>query len=219
MSTPTDASTLEAFCKLAVGSDAKKRLAQKEVFYRFAPAVAGYLAQKFIPLDPTTLEGCISTAFLQFFQRAERDDFDPDQACSLLFTIADRRAADVLRTQKRGRMSFIDYLDDIQAALENTEMGQAWNQAADRGETSEIIQLFKELVATLPREQQEVARAMVRGFPGQLTDQEICQSILDASGKSKTIAGVKRCRQEIRQKFDALLKRHNNRPFSTPGAP
>lgn len=219
MPTPTDADALEAFYQLALGGDADKRLAQKTIFDFFAPAVTGYLAKRFPSLDSMALEDCLTKAFLQFFNQSARDDYDPDRGRNLLFTIAHRRAIDALRAQMNGRASVVDYLDDINAVLQDTETGKAWEQAANRGEATEIADLFKEMIPTLPKEQQEVARAMARGFPGQLTDKDLCNSIFGATGKSKTVVSVKRCRQEIRQKFDALLKGHGIRQPSTLGVP
>jgi len=196
---------------------------------RFSRSLAAYIRERVAPtLDGDEIATAVSETFCALARYAAEGKFYSTGALStLLFTIARRKAIDILRkkTRKKRRAGEDDHtmlpvtevelghdgLSDDDVAVEVTqklvrapEISDLWRTAADEARTNEIIRRFRLWIGTLPRLQRKVAECMLTHF-GSATDAEMAAELRN-EGVQATPASVKSARTQIVIKFKSYIK-------------
>ena len=74
------------------------------------------------------------------------------------------------------------------------------------GEASEIMELFRSLIPSLPRVQRAVAEALALSFPNPIPQAELKEEVEALTGEPTSIASVREALKGIRLRFRKLLE-------------
>jgi DNA-directed RNA polymerase specialized sigma24 family protein len=182
-------------------------------YKKFGEIVFRYVVSRAPGLPTASQKEATLEAFRVLHRLSSEPNFDIDKPLlPLLFTLANRKAIDLLRTLIRHR-DFAERLDEdenlaaeVAKRLVGTDVGFEWKLAVSQERAKEIQERFRALIPTLPAVQQLVAQVMSDALPGDLKDNELADAIYALSGSRPTVVQVRSARAQVRQKFRAILK-------------
>jgi RNA polymerase sigma factor (sigma-70 family) len=88
---------------------------------------------------------------------------------------------------------------------ENSESSQTF--AEDENEVELMLENIREAITKMPHRQKQTATIIAGNYPKKLTDRNIAAIISDTYGEQCSEQAVKRARQEMQKKLNALLYR------------
>jgi RNA polymerase sigma factor (sigma-70 family) len=129
--------------------------------------------------------------------------FDADQPlmpflCSIFWA----RAVDHTRRTKARD----DAIAAVGEQLRGTRTGEQWKRYSE-AERSEIRELIRDAIATLPEKQRVVWQVFVDNYPETKSMEVLRVEVSKVTGKEETLAAVKRALQEGRPKVREFLER------------
>jgi RNA polymerase sigma factor (sigma-70 family) len=193
-----------------LGDEEERQEAATKLFNRYKERLMIFLENKrpYLPADDAAT--AVNEAIIEIFRMGETRPKDLESPLRpLLFTIADRRAIDLLRKQSRRIKSDDQITEDIGDALRDTDTGNAWSdfcrESENKERLSDIKQEFNEFIVTLPKKQRLVAGVIADDF--QLNDHEISEELRLRSNMVVPVVEIKGAKQALMKKFRELLKK------------
>ena len=217
MADPEEAKTAEEFDSesasiFLIGNDQERDEALRLIDKHLRQRLVGMIRHTTPGLPTADLLDVYQQVLLEIWQKAQRDDFDPEPLIPLLFTMAKRRAIDWLRQHSSRRRTEEELLDGIAERLRGTQVGAAWQEVAQKDEARRILALIREAINKMPDRQRQVAGVMVEYFPDVPPNEQIRDEIFKATGELLTVTSVKRARQEALAKIREQLARFGYDP-------
>ena len=169
--------------------------------------VACWVRHRRPALHPQDLADVWQETLIDLHKMVVKEQFDADGSLtSLLCTIAERRAIDLIR--KNGNTVTLDEeaLAAVAASLRGTEIGMRW-RALDRLERKEVLDSLGVWIRELPAKQRLVMQVFRDGYPETKKMKTLREQVSAASGEEETLASVKRALQEARKKLNEFLDR------------
>ena len=143
---------------------------------------------------------------LNVLTAARGQRYDPDQPLlPFLYTLAHRRACDRIRKKTTIDENESQLLEAVLKRLENTEVGEAWEQVAKKNDGSRMIEIIRRTVVGMPNRQRQVASVVIDSFPEIPNMDKIRDVIFRTTGESFTVVATKRAWQEARRKIRERL--------------
>jgi DNA-directed RNA polymerase specialized sigma24 family protein len=126
-----------------------------------------------------------------------------------IYMVAINKAKDWLRqkyAQKRSHDGDGDVsVDSMAEVLKDSGVLEPWEYAAEKEETTRILEEMKKSLPNLKTRQGQVAEIILINWPNFLSDREIKEEILRVHGEDVTTAAVKSARQEVYEKIRQTL--------------
>jgi DNA-directed RNA polymerase specialized sigma24 family protein len=196
-----------------IGSTREREEGLDLAFKKHGETVFRYVVHIAPGLPTDDQKEAVQRAFLALHKEAAEPDFDLDKPLlPFLFTVAKWRAIDFLRSYIRHR-DFAEKLDDndhlaeeVARSLGGTDIGFEWKLAVSQERAREIQERFRAMVPGLPKVQRAVAQAMADALPGDLKDNEVADAIYALTGSRPTVVQVRSAREQVRLKFQEILK-------------
>lgn len=191
-----------------LGSPAERDAAMTEVFNVHKMPLMSFLMNKYSFLQEADALDAIQETFRTVWEQVCTGTFNPKGSlASLLFTIAKRRAVDIVRKRGREVRSSEEIASGIGEKLAGTQVGEAWALAQKQSLIGEIQREFRSFVGTLPPRQKMVATVMADHLPDWLSDQEIVDEVFRRRRQRITALEVKGAKQALMKKFRAALEK------------
>jgi len=209
---PTQASEWEDFdlaqmCDLLDDQEAVRLKAMSQIASAYKGPLFGFVRSKFPSFSVEDAEDIVQQTMIEFWNKVEGAKFDANGSLkSLLFTISLRKGIDELRRRTSKKRSDDDVVDAVAKAISGTDVARAWRLATGRDEQArEIMDLFREFIATLPAQQRMVAEGMYAQMPDVANNLAIIDYIRQRTGKIVTAVQIKGAKQALIDKFRSIL--------------
>jgi DNA-directed RNA polymerase specialized sigma24 family protein len=168
--------------------------------------LAEMLLDRFRALSSEDHAEIITKTFLDLHRSLKKNTVDLERPLApLLFTIAARRAKDVLRAKSSQKRSHVDFYADVSDVLSRENYSQEWRSFVSAGKSQEILDGFHQFIPSLSRLQLYVAQAIAHSLPDCPTNDELCDEVERLCGRRYSILSVKEARSEVSKKFRQFL--------------
>lgn len=189
--------------RLLAGSEGELAEALTLIDRQLRDRMCGWLHKRCPLMDAETLANTWSEAILCLLQAIRAGRFDP--ARPLLPWLCQTLHARAVDHARRSRCRQ-DVLTMLGVALRQRRV-QPSGIAASAEERREVVQLIREAIGRLPAQQQLVLQVFVDHYPDSASMERLREEVGRASGRTETLASVKRALQEARVKVRAFLRR------------
>jgi RNA polymerase sigma factor (sigma-70 family) len=161
-------------------------------------------------LRPDELMVAYQETMLALVQKFREDGFDPSRPLRMVYTIAQNKGLDILRS-RRHRMNTNEdaVINAVAAGLKDTETGFQW-QLLSPAERREFREIVLAAIQTLPERQKIVARCYIDCFEDVLqegTYRPLADAVSCVTRKQETVANVKSTWHVAKKKMATELAR------------
>jgi len=193
---------------LLCGTSQEQNQGVAMLYESYSKPLWSFILQKFPGLNHADVGEIVNDTFVVVWRGIEKGTLDINRPLrSFLFAVAQNKAIDVLRKYtSRIDRTVDDDIVDVADRIQGSEVGLQWRHAVTAGKVAAIQDAFRLFLRTLPDVQRNVAQVMADNFPDELGQEETANEIFRRMGEQTTVAGVKRARSEIRQKFKKFLE-------------
>jgi DNA-directed RNA polymerase specialized sigma24 family protein len=196
----------EEISLLLIGTQDEQKRAINLIDKHLRGALCFKIRQVALSLNSEELAQVYQEVLLNVWDAAREKRYDANQPLlPFLFTLAQRRAVDLIRKTRIRRKGELELLDEIAETLKDTRVGEAWQIVVKRDDGRKRLELMRRSIARMPRRQRQVAEVVIERFHEEPTHQDICDEIYKKTGEHLTVVMVKGAWREARKKIKEVL--------------
>lgn len=179
-------------------------LAIERIYRLTCNDVARFLKKKHSFLTADDLGTAASEAYIELDQKIRERKIDLNQPLpKLLFTIANRRAIDLVRKRNKKREPKLDFMETV---FMDTFTAHDWAKKQRSGESAIILERIRVYISSAPRLMKAVGEALLHLAPPSPQPEDLKAAVDEILGKPTTLSSVASTLSRLRADLRNLVK-------------
>lgn len=170
--------------------------------------VGAWLAGRYPGLIADHVATATNQAFQKLYEASNKPNFDSEKPERLLFTIAQRGAIDLFRSQKAEKL--ISFGTDTNILLIANHPDPAAVTATEHAELADVMSEIRNAIAGMPMRQRQLAQLLFEFSDGDATAADVRLWFALHHETELSFAAANRSLQEVKRKLRAVLLRYKN---------
>jgi DNA-directed RNA polymerase specialized sigma24 family protein len=183
----------EEISRLLLGDEEEQNKAIFLIDKHLRRSVVYGIRKTALSVAPDEIMDIYQEVLLNVLTAAREQRYDPGKPLlSFLYMLAHRRACDRIRKKSTIEENENKLLEEVHRRLENTNVGEVWEQVAKKNDGSRMVKIIRQTVIGMPNRQRQVASVVIDFFPKIPSLDTIRDVIFKDTGELLTVVAIKK---------------------------